>query len=138
MAGIPRRAGLRRCWDIAFRTAHIGVTGVLFGGHVFGMGAERLLPWLYLTILTGAVLVIIEAYPSWRWCYQGRGAMPIAKVLVMCLVPWLWNYRVPILIAVIVIGSVGSHMPRRFRYYSFLNGRVADDGRTADWEKKDF
>lgn len=118
-----------RGWNIAFRTAHIGVTSVLFGGHVFGVAAERLLPWLYLTILTGAVLVIIEAYPSWRWCLEGRGVMPITKVLVMCLVPWLWSYRVSILIAVIVIGSVGSHMPRRFRYYSLLDGRVVADAK---------
>lgn len=129
MTNAARSSPWLRGWNIAFRTAHIGVTGVLFGGHVFGMAAERLLPWLYLTILTGAVLVIIEAYPSWRWCYQGRGVMPIAKVLAMCLIPWLWNYCVPILIAIIVIGSVGSHMPRRFRYYSFLDGRVVDDAK---------
>jgi len=119
----------RRAWNIALRTAHIGVTGALFGGHVFGIAAERLLPWLYLTILTGALLVIIEAYPSWRWCYQGRAVMVLNKVLLMCLVHWLWNYSVPILIAVIVIGSVGSHMPRRFRYYSLVDRRVLGDAK---------
>ncbi len=112
-----------RSCNIAMRTAHIGVTSVLFGGHVFGMAVERLLPWLYLTIATGAVLAIIEAYPSWRWCIEGRGVLPIAKVLLMCFVPWFWDYRVSILIAVIVIGCVGSHMPRRLRYYSFVKRR---------------
>jgi len=126
MAEAARSLAWRRSWNIAFRTAHIGVTSVLFGGHVFGITAQRLLPWLYLTILTGAVLVILEAWPSWRWCFQGRGVMPIAKVLAMCLVPWLWDYRIAILLAVIVIGSVGSHMPRRFRHYSFVDRRVME------------
>jgi len=27
---------------------------------------------------------------------------------------------------VIVLGSVGSHMPRRFRHYSFLDRRVVE------------
>jgi hypothetical protein len=120
MAETARPTPWRRCWNIGFRTAHIGVTSVLFGGHVFGITAQRLLPWLYMTIATGAVLVVIEAYPNWRWCLEGRGAMPIAKVLLMCLVPWFWDYRVPILIAVVVIGSVGSHMPRRLRYRSLF------------------
>ena len=126
MAEIARFPAWRRGWNIGFRTAHIGVTSVLFGGHVFGIAAQQLLPWLYLTILTGGVLTILEAWPSWRWCFQARGVMPIAKVLVMCLVPWLWNYRIAILIAVIVLGSVGSHMPRRFRHYSFLDRRVVE------------
>jgi len=113
-----------RTWNIAFRTAHIGVTGVTFGGHVFGMDVERILPWLYLTIITGTLLVIIEAYPNWRWCYQMRGVIVITKALLLCLVPWLWNYRVLILVGVIVIGSAGSHMPRRFRHYSLVDRRL--------------
>ncbi|MDK1024179.1 MAG: hypothetical protein QGD92_08115 [Gammaproteobacteria bacterium] len=113
-----------RVLNIAFRTAHIGVTGVLFGGYVFDVAAEQLLIWLYATILTGAVLIAIEAYPHWWWFYQGRGLAAIAKLLLLCLVPWLWDYRIPILVVVIVIASVGSHMPARFRYYSFVHQRV--------------
>jgi hypothetical protein len=126
MAETAQSSGWRRGWNIGFRTAHIGITSVLFGGHVFGIAAQRLLPWLYLTILTGAVLMVLEAWPNWRWCFQGQGVMPIAKVLVMCLVPWLWSYRAAILIVVIVLGSVGSHMPRRYRHYSFLDRRVVE------------
>jgi hypothetical protein len=113
-----------RTWNIAFRTAHIGAAGVTFGGHVFGMGAERILPWLYLTILTGTLLVIVEAYPSWRWCYQMRGVMVLTKAMLLLLVLWLWNYRVPILVGVIVIGSAGSHMPKRFRHYLLVGRRL--------------
>jgi hypothetical protein len=34
----------------------------------------------------------------------------------------MWSHRLPILIAVVIIGSVGSHMPRKFRHYSIIYG----------------
>jgi hypothetical protein len=131
LAGRLRALSHARLWNIAARTAHIGVTGVLFGGHVFGIEARRLMPWLYAAILTGAVLLIIEAYPKWRWCYQGRAVMVVTKVLMLCLVPWCWDYRVVIIAAVIVLGSAGSHMPRRFRYYSFVERTVVDSSKSS-------
>ncbi|MCA9211760.1 MAG: hypothetical protein KDB27_01750 [Planctomycetales bacterium] len=120
----PRSLPHARAWNIAFRTAHIGVAGILFGGHVFDVDPRRLMIWLYLTIFTGAALIFIEAYPNARWCYQGRGAFVWTKLLLLCLIPWLWSYRVAILIAVIIIASVGSHMPGRFRYYSLVHRKV--------------
>jgi hypothetical protein len=35
---------------------------------------------------------------------------------------------VPILLLVLVLASVGSHMPRRFRYYSLVHRRVLEEG----------
>lgn len=122
----PRVLPYARAWNIAFRTAHIAVTGVLFGGHVFDISADRLLIWLYLSILTGVCLVVIEAYPSCRWCYQCCGVFVFCKLCLLGIIPWLWDYRVPILAIVIVIASIGSHMPRRFRYYSLLHGRILE------------
>ncbi len=113
-----------RAMNILFRSAHVAVIGALFGGHVFGIGAERLLPWLCAAIATGAALVLVEAWPDWRWCYQVRALMVMAKVALMCLVIWLWDYRVAILIGVIAIGGIGSHMPRWFRHYSVRERRV--------------
>jgi hypothetical protein len=52
--------------------------------------------------------------------------MVYAKILLMCLIPWIWEYRVTILMLIVVIASVGSHMPGRFRYYSVLHRRVLD------------
>ncbi len=123
----PRKLPGARAWNMAARTAHIGVTGVLVGGHVFDIPAQRLLIWLYATIITGAILVFLEAYSHGRWLYQGRGAMVFAKLGLLCLVPPFWDYRVGLLACVIVLASVGSHMPARFRYYSLLHGRVVDE-----------
>ena len=120
----------KRAWNIGFRTAHIGVAGILFGGHVFDIAPERLHIWLYLSIATGAVLVVLEAYPRPRWLHQGRGIVVLAKLGLLCavgaVVP-LWEFRVYLLALVVVIASVGSHMPARFRYYSVIYRRVLDD-----------
>jgi hypothetical protein len=113
-----------RAWNIAFRTAHIAVTGILLGGHVFDLAEERLRLWLALAVLTGAGLIALEAYPSCRWVYQGRGVLVLSKLALLGAIPFLWDYRVPILLLVVVIASVGSHMPARFRYYSFVHRRV--------------
>jgi hypothetical protein len=115
-----------RYWNIAIRTAHIVVAGALFGGHVFDVEPQRLHLLLYATIVTGALLLALEAYPHVRWCYELRGLCVLLKMLWLCLIPWLWSYRVPILVAVLIIASVGSHMPRRIRHYSILHQRVLD------------
>ena len=109
-----------RAWNILLRTAHIAVTGMLLGGHFFGISAGRLLPLLYIAILTGAALGIAEVYPNWRGLFEVRSLVIASKLLLLCLVPLIWNYRVGILIIVLVMASAGSHMPRRIRHYSVL------------------
>jgi hypothetical protein len=116
----------RRVWNVLFRTAHIAVTGILLGGHAFDVPAARLRAVLYASIATGAVLAALEAFPGLPWAYQGRGVMVLLKLALLCAVPFLWAYRLPLLLAVVVIASIGSHMTSRYRYYSFLHGRVLD------------
>ena len=118
-----------RVWNIAFRTAHIAATGILLGAHVFDVAEERLWTILFSSILTGVGLIGIEAYPSCRWFYQGRGVMVLIKLALLCSIPFFWEYRVPILLVVVVVASVGSHMTSRFRYYSFVHRRVLDESR---------
>lgn len=119
--GIP----YARAWNIAARTAHIAAMAVLTGGHAFDASRDELYPVLLVTIATGAVLTVLEAFTvRLRWIVQGRGLMVVAKLALLALVLFVWSYRLPILLAVIVLASVGSHMPARFRYYSVLDRRV--------------
>jgi hypothetical protein len=111
-----------RGWNITIRTGHITAIAALFGGHLFGAATERLIPWLYASVLTGLMLAIIEAIPRRNWFREGSGLLSMAKVLVLCLVPLFWNYRIPLLAAVIVVGSVGSHVPHGLRHYRVFGG----------------
>jgi hypothetical protein len=98
--------------------------GVLLGGHAFDVAAERLHPALAATIVSGVVLAALETGVSTLWFHQGRGLMTLAKLGLLFLVPFCWAYRLPILLAVVVLASVGSHMPARWRYYSIVYQQV--------------
>jgi hypothetical protein len=112
-----------RAISIAFRTLHIAAIGILLGGHVYDIASSRLLFWLYGSVLSGIGLVGVELYSSCKWLYQGKGVLVLVKLLLLGLVPWFWEQRAWLLLVILVIGSVGSHMPGRYRYYSFLHGR---------------
>ena len=116
-----------RAFNIALRTAHIGAMGILVGGHAFDVTPERLKASLWLTIGTGVALATMEAGPRLLWFHQGSGLLTMAKLALICAVPLAWDYRLPILLAAIVIASVGSHMPGRYRHYSVLYRRVIHD-----------
>lgn len=113
-----------RVINILVRTLHICMMGVLFGGHVFDVSRTQLEFWLYGTIISGVLLVILEAFPHWWWFCQGRGLATLCKLILLCTIPVLWDYRALILCVVVVIASITSHMPARYRYYSFFHKRV--------------
>ena len=120
-----------RAWNIALRTAHIAAMAVLLGGHAFEVDKSRLLLCVWLTIGTGVGLAALEAGPRLVWFHQGRGLMTIAKLVLLCAVHFLWDHwhvRLAVLLVVVTIGSVGSHMPARLRYYSVIYREVVPDG----------
>ncbi len=96
----------------------------LYGGHVFAVAAERLVPALAATVVTGAALMVFEIYRAPVWCVQVRGAATVAKLALVVSVAVLWEWRILLLTVAMVIGVVTSHMPGRWRYHSLLHGRV--------------
>lgn len=115
-----------RALNILLRTVHLAAMGMLLGAHAFDVSEERLHGVLYLTIASGGGLVFLEAWPGLHWFHQGRGLFVLLKLALLCVVPLWWSFRLPILLVVVVLASVGSHMPRRFRYYSVVYRRVLD------------
>lgn len=113
-----------RAWNIAVRTVHIAAMGILLGGHAYNVPKERLLAAFWLALASGAVLLALEAGPRLLWLHQGRGLMTLGKLVLLGAVPWFWNYRLPILLLVVALASVGSHMPARLRYYSVIYREV--------------
>ncbi len=117
----------KRAWNIALRTAHIAAMGVLLGGHAFGAEKAQLVNAHWATVASGVGLGALETGGHLIWFHQGRGLMTLAKLGLLCLIPLLWEHlywRVAVLLAVVVLASVGSHMPARFRYYSVLRREV--------------
>jgi hypothetical protein len=112
-----------RRWSIALRTGHLIAISILVGGHAFHGSPEQLRPMLYLAIATGAGMAFLETYPNLHFMIEGAGLLLMVKLALLCLIPFMWNDRFPILIVVVAIASVGSHMSRTFRHYSLLYGR---------------
>jgi hypothetical protein len=116
-----------RALNIAFRTVHIASMGILLGGHAFDVVPEQLVVALWVTIGTGALLIALESQGKPLWLHQGRGLMVVAKLVLICTVPFFWDFRLPILLGVAVVASVGSHMSGRYRYYSVIYREVIHD-----------
>lgn len=119
----PRSLPHARALNVACRTVHIAAVSVIVGGHLFDVPADRLLPWLWTAIASGAALIAIEIYPSLDWLAQGAGIVVLAKLALLCAVPYAWDRRVPILFTVMGLASIGSHMKGRYRHYSFIYRR---------------
>lgn len=116
-----------RWWNIAARTIHLAATGILLGAHVFGVPADELWPYLWIAIASGGALILIELYPTGHWLHQGCAILVYTKLGLLCLVPFFWSHRVAILLAVVVIASLGAHAPRTLRHYSIRFKRVMAD-----------
>ena len=119
----------KRGLSLLLRTMHLASFGILLGGHTFAIDADRLLPALYLTIASGIGLMALEISTIGpHWLFMGKGATVLVKLLILLAVPYVWDYRLPLLLLVVAIASVGSHMPARYRHYSLLEGRVIQTG----------
>jgi hypothetical protein len=116
-----------RWWNIAARTVHLAATGILLGAHVFGVPADGLYSLLWTAIATGVVMILVEVYPSAHWTHQVCALFVYAKLALLCVIPWMWEYRAPMLLAVLALASVGSHAPRKLRHYSVWYRRVMID-----------
>jgi hypothetical protein len=113
-----KRKPLQLRWvRITLRTAHIICFGMLLGGHTFGAETDDLLPWLYGAIGTGGALSATFVYQTWKWFVEIRGLAIALKIGLLCVIPFWWQARVPILMVVIVISGYISHMPGRYRYW---------------------
>ena len=123
MAAKPNRASMLgltalRVYKLLARTVHLIAIAGLVGGHMFGAPLAQLRLLLYLSIITGVAMCALEAYPNWRFFYEGWALLLWLKLGVLTSVLVFWNARRPILIGVVVIASVGSHMPRALRHWT--------------------
>ena len=116
----PRRIPRHRALGLALRTAHLMTFGALLGGHLFDVDPARLMPFLMVTIASGVALLALELASTCAWLLMGKGLIVLVKLAILLAVPLCWEYRVPLLLLVVAVASVGSHMPSRFRHRHFF------------------
>jgi hypothetical protein len=115
--GLPRAAG------IALRTAHLAAMALLAGGAWYGVPSGELGGATLATALSGLALLVSEASHSRHWVYQGRGLLVIAHVAAFVTVSAWGNSA---LLGALVIGAVGSHLPKALRCWSLRHRAVVD------------
>ncbi len=113
---VPRVFPFRRGVRIALRTAHIFTSGVLLGGYIFNEPTTVLEPWLWYSVITGLLLFAIDLYATLVILFELHAIAVIVKIILLALVFVVWEYRVSLLIFILVIGAITSHMPGRFRH----------------------
>ena len=126
---VPMRGS--RAVRTSLRSLHLIAIAALYGGHVFDVDSERLLPALVAVIASGAAFMLFEVLRAPIWLVQLRGVGTYLKLALVGSVAVFWDQRVAILTLVIALGTVLSHMPGQYRYYSFLHRRVVKGGESG-------
>ena len=105
------------------RSAHMIAFGAYYGGHLFSVEPERLLPALAAVLATGGAFMCFEIWRAPVWVAQIRGVACYLKLALLVSIAAYWEYRIAILTLVVVIATVISHAPAWLRYYSLLHLR---------------
>jgi TctA family transporter len=121
-----RRPGWTRFLDIALRTAHVLVISILFGGAVFRIPTDQLVPWQHLAMATGLMLIVSEIIHHTHWLTQIRGLMVFIHAGLLGLAILRPDLAVIVLLSSLVFGLVGSHLPKKIRYWSYVLKRVEE------------
>lgn len=116
-----------RTINITLRSLHIVCFSVLVGGHFFNQPADQIMPWLYATLITGGLMMLIELYGSFTFLIELRGLSVIFKTLLLTLIPFFWDSRFLILAVIIIIASITSHMRGKYRHISLISESRLDE-----------
>lgn len=116
----------QRWANILLRTLHIvGVAGMA-GGYLHDLPYAQWSGYFWLTLLSGAALILIALWSSAIWLCQVRGVVILAKLLLLGLIPFFPQAAGGIFILVILISGIVSHAPAKDRYYSVCHGETLD------------
>ena len=117
---LPENSG-RRLLKVMVRTLHlIGIAGMF--GQAMNGGFDAV--YTVLAVVSGLVLVLMEAYSGLIWFVQLRGIAVCLKLLFLVFIHLAPESAIPCLITMIVISGFMSHAPNWIRYYSLRHKRV--------------
>ena len=111
-----------------FLTLVVLMTALLGGVTVTAEGEERdaaALASIDSVEQRRILFALLELYGTGAWLFQVRGVLTLLKVGLVGLAASWPAARVPLLLAAIALGSVGSHMPARYRHHTLFAGTQA-------------
>lgn len=123
----PARVWLR----VTCRSLHILCIGMYVGGIAFDAPAGDVSGWFHGAAITGTVLILTDLYASFIYLTELRGLAMVAKLVVLGAATGLPDHRLAIVMALVVLSSVVSHMPSRWRHWTLAGGAPTHGQRRA-------
>ncbi|PWG64292.1 hypothetical protein [Sediminicurvatus halobius] len=113
----------KRWVNIALRSLHLVGTAGAGAGMLFGVSPAQWQAYLWLTVITGVLMVALQLWSNGVWLLQLRG-LAIGVKLLLLVAALRWPQSGPaMLIAVVLLSGVISHAPGDIRYHSPWHGR---------------
>jgi hypothetical protein len=112
--------------QVAARTVHIAAMALVLGGVAYAAPERALVLPLAFTIASGLLLLGIDLWKGGAYLVQGNGVGVLLKLALLGLGQLFPAARLECYIAATAVASIGSHMPRTWRHWSFLHRRVLD------------
>lgn len=122
---VPRSFPWARPVQLAARSLHIAAMAMVLGALPFGASHEALRLPILATVATGVVLLAIDLAKDAGFLLQGSGVAVLLKLGLLGLGAVQPEHRLPWYLAATLVASLGSHMPGRWRHFSFLTLKVA-------------
>ena len=116
----PRALRGERLWKVGARTVHIAAMALVVGGVAWGHTGRELVAPIAFTVASGLVLLGIDLWKSGGFLLEGAGIAVIAKLALLGAGLLIAPVRLEAHLAAIAIASVGSHMPKTWRHWSFM------------------
>ena len=99
---------------------------LVLGGVAFAAPGRAMATAVALTLASGLLLLGIDLWKSGAYLAQGNGVAVLLKLALLGLGQLLPAARLEWYLAATAVASVGSHMPRTWRHWSFLHRRVIE------------
>jgi hypothetical protein len=125
----PRSFRGERAVTVAMRTVHIAAMGLVLGGVAYAVPQQRLALPVALTIASGLILFGVDLWKGGAYLVQGNGVAVLVKLALLGVGQFAPDQRLVWYLAATAVASVGAHMPRAWRHWSFVHGRVLEDRR---------
>lgn len=123
--GTPRFFPWARPTQLVLRSVHIAAMALVLGGLPFGADYQALRGPILATVASGLLLFAIDLARDAAILLQGSGVAVLLKLGLLGLGLLQPSARLPWYLAATLVASVGAHMPKHWRHFSFLTGRVA-------------
>jgi len=126
----PRTLAGRRGLKISLRAVHALCAGVLVGGLLLAVEAERIGPWIVGTAISGLAILFLDLHESGAFLVQTRGLVVMGKIALLAALPLLGASRPLLLTVALLISVVSSHAPSSVRYFLVIGRRSISGSRS--------